>query len=85
MDKEISKDDKSKTFGKKIRTAFYGAIIFFVLSLPMIYNLTNNLWTSFTSNTPSASNFDLITEAGAPTMKGIVFHGIIFMIVLLFI
>jgi F420-0:gamma-glutamyl ligase-like protein len=66
--------------GKRINVAFFAAVAFFVLSHPMAYRVMNHAFTAF-----SGSVHEIITESGAPTMKGHFLHSVVFFCVILFI
>jgi F420-0:gamma-glutamyl ligase-like protein len=66
--------------GKKINIAFFATVAFFVLSHPIAYRVMNHAFTAF-----SGTVHEIITETGAPTMKGHFLHSIVFFIVMLFL
>jgi hypothetical protein len=61
--------------GQKIKVAFYTAILFVLLSYSGVYRVTNNIVSAFL-NQP----FDVVSEHGCPTMKGVFLHTIAFFI-----
>jgi F420-0:gamma-glutamyl ligase-like protein len=66
--------------GKKINIAFFATVAFFVLSHPIAYRVMNHAFTAF-----SGSVHEIITETGAPTMKGHFLHSVVFFVVILFL
>jgi hypothetical protein len=61
-----------KSDGMLLKFAFYGALIFFLLSSPESYELTQNLYRGDTFvNAPGS---------GCPTYTGVIVHGIVFML-----
>lgn len=67
-----------KEKGKKINIAFFATVAFFVLSHPIAYRIMNHVFTAF-----SGRVHEIITETGAPTMKGHFLHSIVFFVVVL--
>ena len=67
-----------KEKGKKINTAFFATVAFFVLSHPIAYRVINHVFTAFSGNV-----HEIITETGAPTMKGHFLHSVVFFFVIL--
>ena len=70
-------NDKNKKTGTKFKVLVYSAITFFILSNPVTYKFTNELW-AYMMN----SNNELLSESGLPTLKGTILHAFIFMLVI---
>ena len=66
--------------GKKINIAFFATLTFFALSHPIAYRVMNQVFTAFTGQV-----HEIITESGAPTIKGHFLHSVIFFVVVLFL
>jgi hypothetical protein len=69
-----------KEHGKRINIAFFAAVAFFALSHPIAYRVMNHAFTAFTG-----SVHEIISENGAPTMKGHFLHSVVFFVVMMFI
>jgi hypothetical protein len=66
--------------GRKINTAFFATVAFFALSHPIAYRVMNQIFMAF-----SGQVHEIITESGAPTIKGHFLHSVIFFVVILFL
>jgi hypothetical protein len=66
---------KSLQMGKKIRATFYCTLFFVLLSYQGTYKVINDIITTF-SNTA----FGGVNEYGAPTVKGVFVHSILFFV-----
>jgi hypothetical protein len=62
---------KKKDFNKKLRHSAWAALVFVIVSLPQVYNVTNSVL-------PTAIN-------GCPTPVGLLLHTLVFFAVLFFI
>jgi hypothetical protein len=61
----------------KLGFSVIGMVVFIVLSLPWTYHQVNKLF--------GASKHIIITEAGVPTLKGIVVHALVYLIIIFLI
>lgn len=68
----------AKEKGRKINIAFFATVAFFLLSHPIAYRVMNHVFTAF-----SGSVHEIISETGAPTMKGHFLHSVVFFVVIL--
>lgn len=59
--------------GNKWTIAFVAAVLFFIISLPFVYGVTNSLFGAIGVRT---------TTPGGPTIWGILIHAIVFMLLL---
>ncbi len=66
--------------GQKIRIAFYATLIFLALSHIGAYRLVNMIYNAITSK-----SHEIVNEQGEPTMKGLLLHGIIFFLAIMFL
>lgn len=66
--------------GRKIKLAFYATLMFVLLSHVGIYRAVNVMY-----NAVSSRPFEIVDEQGAPTLKGLVVHSIIFFFGALFL
>jgi hypothetical protein len=62
--------------GRKIKIAFYAAILFVILSYSGTYRLVNTAVSAIT-NKP----FDVVSEDGSPTIKGVFLHTLLFFVI----
>ena len=67
------KDHSKYSDGLIAKYAFYGALIFFLLSSNDSYKLTGKLVSG------------LSTSAGCPTLTGVIVHGLVFLVVLVLV
>lgn len=66
-------DNTNKTSKHKWYLAIILGIIFLVLSSPIVYNLTNKIFTNIGMQT--------VNENGVPSLFGIVLHAIVFLLI----
>lgn len=59
--------------GTKFRHAFYAAVLFFLLSHPIAYRITNQLFGIVTG-----APHDVVGETGCTTLKGAFLHAVLF-------
>jgi hypothetical protein len=69
-----------KQKGKIINIAFFATLAFFVLSHPIAYRITNQVFTAFTGKIN-----EILSEVGCPTMKGNFLHTVVFFVFMLFL
>ncbi len=67
------KHSKDRRAGEKVRIAFYMACLFVLFSFHGSYRAANTLYHAFTSKP-----FEMISEEGAPTIKGLIIFAAIF-------
>lgn len=67
-----------KEKGKKINTAFFATVAFFVLSHPIAYRIMNQVFMAFTGRV-----HEIINETGAATLKGHFLHSVVFFVIVL--
>ena len=77
LKQELQQRDRS--MGQKIHAAFYGAVLFILLSLPVAYRVSQSVF-----NVLAADPMAVLGEGGGPTMAGIVMHSVLFMVIMLF-
>jgi hypothetical protein len=70
------KHTKDRHVGEKVRIAFYMTCLFVLFSFHGSYRAANTLYHAFTSKP-----FEMMSEEGAPTMKGLVIFAVIFFVV----
>lgn len=63
--------------GRRVKFAFYAAILFFILSNQNVYMVVGNVYSFFTS-----TQNELASDIGCPTIKGNIVHSFILFIVL---
>jgi hypothetical protein len=68
-----------KRKGQKIKIAFYLAVLFALLSYNGTYRAVNMMYSAFTSKP-----FEIMSESGCPTTKGVLLHSAIFFGIVLF-
>lgn len=68
----ISMSNVNEKLGIKLKHSFYGSLIFFFVSNPVIYSLTKMYISDKITN-----------ESGQPTMQGIAIHSAIYFIILM--
>jgi hypothetical protein len=73
-----SHQSNEKEKGQKIKIAFYATVLFALLSHASAYRIMNMVYNAITSKP-----FELLSEQGAPTIKGVVIHSIIFFVALM--
>jgi hypothetical protein len=75
--REIREDcncsEKQLSLGKKIKYSFYSALIFFFISAPVMYQLTNKI---------NGHLFNVVDQAGCPSNSGLLLHTAIFFIII---
>lgn len=59
--------------GEKWVYSFIAGVLFFALASPFLFNITQSIAGLF--------GFTFITPAGVPTIQGITFHAIVFMLI----
>ena len=66
-------------FSKKVMHSLFLAILFFVVSSPMTYQLVDNLVGGLvTSLVPQLSSTFKVAMAGCPTTYGLALHAVVF-------
>ena len=65
--------EKQLSLGKKIKYSFYSALIFFFISSPVMYQITNKF---------NSYSFNILDQAGCPSNSGLLLHTIIFFIII---
>lgn len=76
---EVSPVNEKKT-GQKVKIAFYLAVLFALLSYHGTYRAMNMIYASFTSQP-----FEIQSETGCPTTKGVLLHSVIFFLAVMFL
>ena len=71
---DSTNEKKSLTFGLKIKYSFFSALIFFLLSSPMMYQFMQNMY---------GTNFIVSDEKGCPSNQGLLLHTLIFFVLIL--
>jgi hypothetical protein len=66
--------------GQKIRIAFYATLLFLALSHIGAYRIVNMVYNAITSQP-----HEVVNEQGEPTIKGLLLHGIIFFLGVMFL
>ena len=61
---------------KKVLISLFSAVLFIILSLPIVYEFTNNLFTKL-------ANVQTLSAENCPTIEGIIIHGLVFAILTL--
>jgi hypothetical protein len=72
-----SENCKDVTALTKLVFSAIGMVVFIILSLPWTYTQVNKLF--------GASKHIIITEAGAPTLKGVAVHALVYLIIIFLI
>jgi hypothetical protein len=65
--------EKQLSLGKKIKYSFYAALIYFFISAPVMYQITNKL---------NGHIFNVVDQAGCPSNSGLLLHTAIFFIII---
>jgi hypothetical protein len=65
--------EKQLSLGKKIKYSFYSALIFFFISAPSMYQITNKL---------NSHVFNILDQVGCPSNTGLLFHTLLFFIII---
>jgi hypothetical protein len=65
--------EKQLSLGKKIKYSFYSALIFFFISAPVMYQLTNKI---------NSHLFNVVDQSGCPRNSGLLLHTVIFFIII---
>lgn len=69
-----------KMKGKMVNIAFFATVAFFVLSNPIAYRVMNQAFMAVTGRMN-----EILTESGAPTMKGHFLHSVVFFVIMIII
>lgn len=64
---------KDRRVGEKVRIAFYLACLFVLFSFHGSYRAANTMYNAFTSKP-----FEMMSEEGSPTLKGLIIFAVIF-------
>ena len=68
--------EKSLSTGKKIKYSFYSALIFFFISSPMMYQLTQKI---------NGQLFNVSDPSGCPSNSGLLLHTVLFFLIILIV
>lgn len=61
---------------KKVLISLFSAVLFIILSLPIVYMFTNNVFSKLI-------NVHTLDSKNCPTLVGIIIHGVVFAIITL--
>ena len=73
-----------REIGVRIRIAFFGTLLFLVLSQPATYRIINAMYNAVFNKQPPLTN-EIATVEGFPTYKGLFLGGVLFFAVLFLI
>lgn len=74
----LQRNEKQK--GQLFKIAFLATIGFVILSHHVVYRIVNSFWSAITGKT-----HEITCEIGCPTTKGVLLHGFVFFIYMMFL